>query len=245
MSFQRQSGKVIDIDVMSSYCKSCEVSKKLYSDKSKSSYQQWQSHHAKSCQKNHFGSAGKMEVEGMKKIFRRSVAERGVRYLSYIGDGDASTFKDVCEDKPYGINTTIEKVECVGHVQKRMGTRLRKLKKDMKRKKLADGKTIGGRGRLTDELIKKLTTYYGNAIRKNKNNLFSMRKDIWAIWMHFVSTDADPQHHFCPTGETSWCKYNQAKFKNSLEKFKHKSSVPRAVMDMIKPIFKAYRIQHY
>ncbi|GBN04481.1 hypothetical protein AVEN_129694-1 [Araneus ventricosus] len=120
-----------------------------------------------------------------------------------------------------------------------MGTRLRKLKKDMKRKKLADGKTIGGRGRLTDELIKKLTTYYGNAIRKNKNNLFSMRKDIWAIWMHFVSTDADPQHHFCPTGENSWCKYNQAKFKNSLEKFKHKSSVPRAVMDMIKPIFKA------
>ncbi|GBN45659.1 hypothetical protein AVEN_174604-1 [Araneus ventricosus] len=96
-----------------------------------------------------------MEVEGMKKFFRRSVAERGVRYLSYIGDGDASTFKDVCEDKPYGINTTIEKVECVGHVQRRMGTRLRRLKKDMKRKKLADGKTIGGRGRLTDELIKK------------------------------------------------------------------------------------------
>ncbi|GBN88621.1 hypothetical protein AVEN_208310-1 [Araneus ventricosus] len=112
-----ESGKVIDIHVMSSYCKSCEVSKKLYSDKSKSSHQQWQSHHAKSFQKNHFGSAGKMEVEGIKK-FRRSVAERGVRYLSYIGDGDASIFKDVCEDKPYGINTTIEKLQCVGHVQK-------------------------------------------------------------------------------------------------------------------------------
>ncbi|GBN50487.1 hypothetical protein AVEN_176433-1 [Araneus ventricosus] len=163
-----------------------------------------------------------MEVEGMKKFFLRSVSERGVRYLSYLGDGDASTFKDVCEDKPYGINTTIEKVEYVGHVQKLMGTHLRRLKKDMKRKKLADGKTIGGRGRLKDELIKKLTTYYGYAIKKNKINLFSMRKDIWAIWMHFLSTDADPQHHFCPTGE----------------KFKHKSSVPKAVMDTIKPIFK-------
>ncbi|GBN23147.1 hypothetical protein AVEN_71593-1 [Araneus ventricosus] len=129
-----ESGKVIDIDVTSSYCKSCEVSNKLYSDKSKSSYQQWQSHHANSCQKKHFGSEGKMEIEGIKKLFRRSVVERGVRYLSYIGDGDASTFKDVCEDKPYGINTTIEKAECVGHVQKRMGTRLRRLKKDMKRK---------------------------------------------------------------------------------------------------------------
>ncbi|GBN83517.1 hypothetical protein AVEN_266038-1 [Araneus ventricosus] len=165
------------------------------------------------------------------------VISNGSRIM--LSDGDASTFKDVCEDKPYGINTTIEKVECVGHVQKRMGTRLRKLKKRHEKEKIADGKTIGGRGRLTDELIKKLTTYYGNAIRKNKNNLFSMRKDIWAIWMHFVSTDADPQHHFCPTGENSWCKYNQAKFKNSLEMFKHKSSFPRAVMDMIKPIFKA------
>ncbi|GBN36160.1 hypothetical protein AVEN_162051-1 [Araneus ventricosus] len=85
-----------------------------------------------------------MEVEGMKIFFRRCVAERGVRYLSYIGD--ASTFKAVCEDKPYGINTTIERVECVCHVQKRMGTRLRKLKKDMKRKKIAGRKTIGGRG---------------------------------------------------------------------------------------------------
>ncbi|GBM03068.1 hypothetical protein AVEN_14574-1 [Araneus ventricosus] len=136
----------------------------------------------------------------MKVFFRRSVVERSVRYLSYIGDGDSSTFKDVCEDKPYGINTTIEKVECVGHVQKRLGTRLRRLEKDMKRKKLADGKTIGGKGRLTDELIKKLTIYYGNAIRKNK--LFSMRKDIWAIWMHFVLTDADPQHHFFPRLKT-------------------------------------------
>ncbi|GBN58852.1 hypothetical protein AVEN_64691-1 [Araneus ventricosus] len=87
-----------------------------------------------------------MEVEGMKKIFRRSVAKRGVRYLSHIGDGDSFTFKDVCEDKPYGINTTIEKVKCVGHVQKRMGTRLRRLKKHMKRKKSADRKIIGGRG---------------------------------------------------------------------------------------------------
>ncbi|GBM59385.1 hypothetical protein AVEN_17417-1 [Araneus ventricosus] len=119
------------------------------------------------------------------------------------------------------------------------GNTSEKAEKRHEKEEISEGKTIGGRGRLTDELIKKLTTYYGNAIRKNKNNLFSMRKDIWAIWMHFVSTDADPQHHFCPTGENSWCKYNQAKFKNSLEKFKHKSSVPRAVMVMIKPKFKA------
>ncbi|GFV60306.1 hypothetical protein TNCV_3469421 [Trichonephila clavipes] len=30
--------------------------------------------------------------------------------------------------KPYGDSVPIEKAECVGHVQKRMGSRLRKLK---------------------------------------------------------------------------------------------------------------------
>ncbi|GBN68915.1 hypothetical protein AVEN_121763-1 [Araneus ventricosus] len=80
--------------------------------------------------KNYFGPAGKIEVEVMKKKLRRSVAERSVRYLSYIGDGDSSTFKDVCEDKPFGVNTTIEKVECVGHVRQRMGIRLRRLRKE-------------------------------------------------------------------------------------------------------------------
>ncbi|GBN20010.1 hypothetical protein AVEN_121091-1 [Araneus ventricosus] len=75
--------------------------------------------------------------------------------------------------------------------------------KNMKWQKLDEGKTIGGKGCSTDELIQKITMYYGNAVRKNKKDLFSMRKDIWDILMHFVSTDADPQHHFFPTDENS------------------------------------------
>ncbi|GBM80035.1 hypothetical protein AVEN_202545-1 [Araneus ventricosus] len=42
-----ESGMVNDLDVMSFCCKSCEVLKKLYSDKSQSSFQQWRSLHAK------------------------------------------------------------------------------------------------------------------------------------------------------------------------------------------------------
>lgn len=56
-------------------------------------------------------------------------------------------------------------MECVGHIQKRMGSRLRKLCKDMKGVKLTDNKVIRGKGRLTDDTIEKLQNYYGLAIR--------------------------------------------------------------------------------
>lgn len=75
-------------------------------------------------------------------------------------------------------------MECVGHVQKRMSTRLRKLKKDMKGKKLKDGKPIGGLGRLTDKKIDQLATYYGNAIRGN-NDVESIRNAVWATFYHY------------------------------------------------------------
>ncbi|GFV16223.1 uncharacterized protein TNCV_3379871 [Trichonephila clavipes] len=67
--------------------------------------------------------------------------------------------------KTRGHSSLIGKIECVGHVQKRMGTRLRKLKLVYSKKKLSDGKTTGGKGRLTDSSIDKLVHYYGNAIR--------------------------------------------------------------------------------
>ena len=44
----------------------------------------------------------------------------------------------------------MEKVDCVGHVQKRMGTALRELKKQYKGQNLLGSKTIGGAGRLTE-----------------------------------------------------------------------------------------------
>lgn len=56
------------------------------------------------------------------------------------------------------------KKECKGHVQKRVGSRLRKLKLKYKGKLLADGKPITGPGRLTDRVIDTLQNYYGLAI---------------------------------------------------------------------------------
>ncbi|GFW19345.1 uncharacterized protein TNCV_256721 [Trichonephila clavipes] len=84
------------------------------------------------------------------------------------GDGDTKTFNALSENKPYGDDHLIQKVECVGHVQKRMGTRLRKLKLVYSKKKLSDGKTIGGKGRFTDSLIDKLAIMkFGLKINRN------------------------------------------------------------------------------
>ena len=69
------------------------------------------------------GSAPMMEVEGAKRMFARSIANRNVRYMKYLGDGDSKAYlsvKDTYED-------VVEKYDCVGHYQKRVGTRLRKL----------------------------------------------------------------------------------------------------------------------
>lgn len=227
-----ETGKVVDRYVSCSYCKGCEAAKNLTGEDLK----KWKSEHEKVCTKNHSGSSGQMEVNGMISMFTRSEEKHGVRYLNYVGDGDCKTFLSITKSDPYSM--PVSKIECVGHVQKRMGSRLRKLKSDFGGKKLSDKKTIGGKGRLTDSVIDKLTTYYGMAIRQHSNDYKEMQKAIWAIWYHKRSNDKEAIHDFCPKGTESWCQYNVAKANGTLNKFKHINSLPVAVMDAIKPIFK-------
>ena len=54
------------------------------------------------------------------------------------------------ESNPYG-RVHIEKLECIGHVQKRMGSQLWRLQKEYKGKKLSDKKLLTGHGRLTEK----------------------------------------------------------------------------------------------
>ena len=68
------------------------------------------------------------------------------------------------------MDVAIAKEDCVGHVQKRMGRRLRDLKKTYKQRTLEDGKCIGGKDRLTDERIDLFQKYYGKAIWSHYQN---------------------------------------------------------------------------
>ena len=115
-------------------------------------------------------------------IFCSSVEKHNLRYLNYKGDGDTNLFLKVFEAKPYEEALIPISLECVGHVQKRMGTRLRKLRNDYKGKKLGDNKPISGKGRLTDVLINKMQNYYGIAIRQNISLLHAMKKSVLAVF---------------------------------------------------------------
>ncbi|GFU91386.1 uncharacterized protein TNCV_2541541 [Trichonephila clavipes] len=105
---------------MSSFCKGCDSWKQR---KGSPTYKKGKILDVKECLKNHNGSAGMMETVGMVRIFQLSVSHGSVRYISYIGDGDSKTFSSITACNPYGEDITVSKIECVGHVQKRMRTR--------------------------------------------------------------------------------------------------------------------------
>lgn len=150
------TGKVIDVRTYSKYCR-CKNRLK--------------NEHDNSCAANYTGTSGGMEVEGILDIFRKSLATRDVRYKYYLGDGDSAAYPAVVKDNPYGLNCPVEKLECLGHVRKRMGTRLRQLKDKLGKTVLAHGKTIGGHGRLTNVIIDDIQMYYYLAIARNTDSL--------------------------------------------------------------------------
>lgn len=62
----KNTGKILDLIVKSSFCRACKhFAKKL----SKEDFQVWVDEHGPECQANHDGSAGKMEVDGVIEIF--------------------------------------------------------------------------------------------------------------------------------------------------------------------------------
>ena len=91
-----------------------------------------------------------------------------------------------------------------------MGSNLHKNKTKKKVIKLGDGQTVGGKGRLLKVVIDKLQNYYGTEIRQNVGNHRTIQDAIRAIFFHTIkgsNKTADSQHHNCPKGSNSWCKY--------------------------------------
>ncbi|GFX03860.1 uncharacterized protein TNCV_4677651 [Trichonephila clavipes] len=177
-----------------------------------------------------------MEVAGALSIFQRSQSLYNVRYTKYLGDGDSKAFTSIVENKVYGDHCSVEKLECIGHVMKRMGTRLRRFKTKMRGQKLSDGKPLCGRNRLTEAEIDRLQAYYGLAIRRNLSSVEDMQQAIWAIFLHKLSTDEKPQHGFCPSDSDTWCKFKKAELLG--ETYHHKNSLPVDVVEAMQPVFR-------
>lgn len=217
------TGKVIDVEPMSRSCKACCIKKEL-SKTDPDGYAQWRNSHI--CNYNYQGSAGGMETEGAKRVFARSLEKRNLRYVKFLGDGDCKSFLNVKDTYP---GVSMQKLECVGHYQKRVGTRLRNLKKKEK--------GLGGRGRLTDAMIDRLQNFLGVAIRQNAGNLQGMKAGALSTLFHVASSKKNNFHFpHCPTGSRSWCKYNSDKA-NSTTFYKPGPGLPLEIVHKIRPIF--------
>ena len=150
------TGKVIDYHVMSKVCAGYKHWESR--DKNSPEYIKWKESHTRQCSMNFDGSAPAMEPHGTLQMFQRSL-QYNLRYTHLISDGDSKTFSLLTSLQPFGQEHPIQKLDCVGHVQKRLGTALTNLKVMYRGRKLDDGKTIGGAGRLTDGLINSLQNY--------------------------------------------------------------------------------------
>lgn len=217
------NGKVLDVEPMSRSCKACFLKQDLMKTDPKS-YAEWRNSHI--CKFNYVGSAGGMEIEGAKRVFERSITKHKLRYTKLLGDGDSKSFLSIKDTYP---NVTVQKLECVGHYQKRVGTRLRKLKKTVK--------GLGGRGRLTDATVDRLQNFFGVAIRQNAGDLNGMKAATLASLFHVASSKNVNLHYpHCPTGSSSWCRYNADKA-NGTNLYKPGPGLPMDVILKVRPIF--------
>lgn len=217
------TGLVLDCVVLSNFCLGCTLGPAEDDPK----YPEWKEAHQ--CQKNTNVSSGRMEVEAALMLLRRSLSRNGLRYTTIICDGDSRTYLALCEDQPYGF-IPLTKEDCINHVKKRMGTNLRALKGKAKK-----GEPLGGRGGLTQDLIKKLTNYYGHALR-NHTEVDEMQRAVMATFYHITSTDAEPHHELCPPGPLSWCKHRAAEAEGKPQP-PHKYKLHSRVAEALLPVY--------
>jgi hypothetical protein len=151
LSVNGKKSKVLDCEVLSNHCDTCQKHEKK---KAGQELDRWRAvHEGKGeCDKNHTGSAAAMEPAGAVRVFSRSVEKFGLRFVNFLGDGDSKTYSTLKKENIYE-NVTVNKLECCGHVQKRMGRQLTNKVTELKKQTFSQGgrtvKGIGGQGKLT------------------------------------------------------------------------------------------------
>lgn len=220
------SGLVLDYVVYSNFCAGCERGPK----DDDPSYPSWKESHR--CQKNTDKKAGEMEVLAGLTLFQRSLEKHGLRYTTMLSDGDSRTYLALLESNVYGY-IKIEKEDCVNHVEKRMGTSLRTA---IGNHRGSRSESLGGKGKLTADLVTKLTSYYGWALKSHKGDVEATHNAVMATYHHITSNDSEANHSLCPTGPDSWCRQNAAAAKGEPAP-KHRHHLPPHVCQALLPIY--------
>ena len=210
------TNKIIGIDVLHKYCPMCKGNDECkYGDK---------------CRINYQGSSGGMEPVGAVSIIKKIYDSYKVKITQYLGDGDSKAFALVKST----INWPIEKLECINHISKRMGGRLRKRVKENKTFKFEGREGLGGKGRLTGQAIDKIQQYYSWIIYRSKSEVEKMRKGVLAMFNHIASSNDESNHEDC---DPVFCKHQLAIASETSYRHEEHFHIPRAVMAEVNDIF--------
>ena len=183
--------KVVDYQVLTKHCSGCKM--REANKENQHGYDLWKANHI--CNISQTKSSGTMEAAGAIDIFNRSIDKNNLIYHEYLGDDDTSLFKEVVDANPYEKYDIIpSELECIGHVQKRLGTRLCNCVKSHK----GTNQPISGKGKFTEKVINSMQNYYGMAIRNNVDDIHNMRKARGAVLYHCTDfKNQDYRHGMC------------------------------------------------
>ncbi|GFX85642.1 uncharacterized protein TNCV_2470441 [Trichonephila clavipes] len=86
------TGLIIDYEILSKYCPECTTAKRDLGENS-AEYSIWYKSHQEECSENYVGSSNAMEVKAAEILWKRSIKNCGMRYVSILSDGDAKTYQ--------------------------------------------------------------------------------------------------------------------------------------------------------
>lgn len=116
-----------------------------------------------------------------------------------------------------------------------MGTALRSL---VQKQKGAAGTSLGGKGRLSAELIARLSSYYGWDLKSHKGDIDAMHNAVMATYHHITSNDMRANHQLCPAVKRSRCKQNAAQARGEPVS-KHRYNLPDHVCTALLPVYES------
>ena len=172
------------------------------------------------CKFNCVGTTGGIKTEVAKSVLTRSIDKHGLRYVEYLRDGNSKRYINI---KNLYVGIEIKRLECVGHYQKRVGTRLCNLNKKVEK--------FDFRGRLTDATIDCLKNFLRVAIRHSKGSSKKMKSNLLASLIHVAPSNNNKIHI---------CKYNtktHASVMHINPKYKIGPRLPKEIIYKVRPVY--------
>ena len=111
------TGLCIDLVVFSLYCQRCSYAQRSFGGRATDEFREWFESHREECNRNYDGCSGGMEAAAAEVLWARSVERHRFRYTTILSDGDAKTFKHLCDRHVYG-DMELKKEEGINHIAK-------------------------------------------------------------------------------------------------------------------------------